>query len=66
LTWTKQRAQLAGTIRHHPDDHEAIDAARRDLRVARAEHYIRELVDNFPLEQRARFAALLLREGGAA
>ncbi len=62
-SWTTERARLAVTIRHHPDDRAAIETARRDLRAARGEDYIRRLVDGAPpltAEQRARIAAILL------
>jgi hypothetical protein len=66
MSWTRERARLAVTIRDHPDDHAAIEQARRDLRAARAEAYVRELVDTSPpltAEQRSRLAVLLLAFG---
>jgi hypothetical protein len=59
------RNRLGGMIRRHPDDHEAIAAARADLRATVAEDYIKRLVDSWPpltAEQRDRLA-LLLRPG---
>ena len=64
-----ERARVANAIRHHPDDHEAIAAARLDLRAAVAEDYIRKLVDSAPPlspEQRSRLAVLLLAPAGDA
>jgi hypothetical protein len=65
-TWTQARSELALLHRDHPDDAEAIAAARRDFRAARAEDYIRKLVDQAPPlspEQRSRLAVLLLSGG---
>lgn len=56
------RARVAALTRHRPEDGPALDAARRELKVASAETYIRELVDSAPPltdEQRARLAVLL-------
>jgi hypothetical protein len=61
-SWTRERSRLALVHRHHPDDTDAIDAARRDLKAARAEDYVRHLVESAPPlspEQRDRLAALL-------
>jgi hypothetical protein len=66
-TWTQARSELALLHRDHPDDAEAIAAARRDYRAARAEDYIRKLVDQAPPlsdEQRTRLAAILRPSGG--
>jgi hypothetical protein len=67
-TWTTARARLAHTVRYRPDDAEAIAESRRELKVARAEDYVKRLVDEAPAltaEQRDRLA-VLLRGGGAA
>jgi uncharacterized membrane protein len=64
VSWTKERARLAATRRHHPDA-DTTDL-RRDLRAARAEDYIKKLVDVAPQlspEQRAKLAVLLLAPG---
>jgi hypothetical protein len=58
----QQRARVAAMARHHPE-------VRRDLRIATAEQYVRELVDGWPPltdSQRGRLAALLAGnpEGG--
>lgn len=61
MAWTQERARLAALSRHHPDGPE-VDDARRDLRAARAEDYIRELVDQAPPltdDQRRRLVAIL-------
>lgn len=60
MSWTKIRSQIAIQSRHHPD----LDTSelRRDLRAARAEEYIREVVAAAPpltAEQRDRLAVLL-------
>ncbi len=53
-------ARLAAEERHHPqDDHSDL---RRALRQARAEEYVRGLLD-LPLDWRARQAARLLVAG---
>jgi hypothetical protein len=52
--------RLAAVERHHPDADTS--ELRRDLRAARAEEYVRALVDGFPpltSEQRTRLALLL-------
>jgi hypothetical protein len=65
--WTSERARLASLTRSRtPDDPELV-SARQNLRAARAEDYIRALVDGAPplsIEQRDRLA-LLLRGGSA-
>jgi hypothetical protein len=55
---THERARVANAIRHHPDDHEAIDAARRDLAAAKLEAHILSAPPLTP-EQAARLRALL-------
>lgn len=65
-TWTTARARLAATRRHHPTAD--LTAERQALRVARAEEYVRRLIDEAPpltVEQRERLA-VLLRSGDAA
>jgi hypothetical protein len=62
MSWTSERARLAITIRHHPDDLEAIAAVRRDLRAAQLEDHVRRVVDTFPpltADQRSRLTLLL-------
>lgn len=59
-SWTHHCARIAAIKRHHPDA-DTTDA-ERDLKAARAEEYIRALVETFPPltgEQKARLAALL-------
>jgi hypothetical protein len=60
------RSALGNTIKYHPDDAEAIAAARARLRLAVAENYMARLRDDDHLspEQRSHLAALLLRPGG--
>ncbi len=62
MSWTAERARVASLTRSRSADDPALLAARRDLRAARAEEYIRELVAAAPpltLEQRDRLALLL-------
>jgi dsDNA-specific endonuclease/ATPase MutS2 len=59
---THERSALGNTVKYHPDDVEAIAAARADLRYAVAEKRIREIVDAAPpltAEQAAKLRALL-------
>lgn len=60
--WTHERARVASLTRSRtPDDPELVDA-RRNMRAARAEDYIKRLVDSAPPlndEQRDRLALLL-------
>ncbi len=61
-SWTSHRARLASLTRFQPENAEALDDARRALRAARLEDYIRETVDAAPplsSEQRDRLALLL-------
>jgi hypothetical protein len=54
-------ARVAAIARHHPD--RDLADLQRDLRAARLEEYVRELVDSAPpltAEQRDRLAVLLL------
>jgi hypothetical protein len=66
---TRARARVANAIRHHPDDPEAIAAARSDLRGAVAEDRIRKIVDGWPplsAETRAALAVIILSGGDHA
>jgi hypothetical protein len=65
--WPSLRARLAATERHHPDADTA--ELRRDLRAARAEDYIRRLIESAPpltAAQRDQLATLLRPNGEAA
>ena len=67
MSWTTERARVASLSRSRTADDPALVAARRDLRAARAEDYIKALVDSAPPltdEQRERLALLL--RGSAA
>jgi hypothetical protein len=61
-SWTHDRARVAALSRSRtPDDPDLLDA-RRNLRAARAEDYIRALVDGAPPltdEQKHRLSVLL-------
>ncbi len=66
MSWTHARARLAATRRHHPDADTSL--LERDLRAARAEDYIKRVVDAAPpltAAQRERIA-LALRGGAPA
>jgi hypothetical protein len=61
--WTHERARVASLSRSRtPDDPELV-GARRDLRAARAEDYVKQLVDGAPKLSKAQLdrLALLLR-----
>lgn len=64
LSWTKARSHLARLHRQGSDaGPDEIDEARTELRAARADQFIRSLVDDAPPlspAQRARLAAILL------
>lgn len=65
-SWTNARARLARASQ--TGDQDAADRARRDLKAARAEDYIRKLVDHAPplsQAQRDRLA-VILRSGRAS
>lgn len=66
MSWTKERARVAGLSRSRSDSDPELINARRDLRAARlAEHIARAVEAAPPLtpEQRERLTALL-RDGG--
>jgi len=68
MSWTQERARVASLSRSRTPDDPALITARRDLRAARAEDYIRRLVDAAPeltAEQLDKLA-VLLRGGEAA
>jgi hypothetical protein len=61
-SWTSERARLASLTRSRTPDDPDLIAARRNLRAARLEDYIRRTVDAAPPltpEQRDRLAVLL-------
>ena len=66
-SWTVPRARIAGYKRRgRPDSDPDLVNARRELKAARIEEYVRRVVDTAPAlsdEQRDRLA-LLLRAGG--
>lgn len=62
MSWTSERARVASLSRSRTPDDPVLLTARRDLRAARAEDYIRQLVGSSPplsAAQRARLAVLL-------
>jgi hypothetical protein len=64
---TLKRSALANTVKYHPDDHEAIAAARADLAVEKLAGWIeRALAAAPPLSepQLSRLRALLAPAGG--
>ena len=66
MTWTAQRARVAGLSKSRDADDPELAEAKHDLKVARLEDHIRELVAAAPpltAEQRVRLAGLLV--GGA-
>jgi hypothetical protein len=64
-----RRARAAALRRHYPDRPELAADDQRALKAARAEKYVRELVDDWPPlthDQRDRLALLLQSGGGDA
>lgn len=73
MSWTQERARVASLTRSRSADDPELIEARRNLRAARLDAYIRETVDAAPpltAEQRDRLALLLRgtasEEAGAA
>ncbi|MCU1692979.1 MAG: hypothetical protein JWM64_2070 [Frankiales bacterium] len=70
MSWKQDRAKVAGLSRSRDPNDPDLQNARRDLRAARAEEYIRKLVDAAPPlnpDQLARLAVLLApSDAGAA
>jgi len=69
VSWTKERARHNALRRYRSEDDPDVLAAKRDLRAARAEDYIRRVVDAAPpltADQRDRLATLLRPSGGGA
>ncbi len=67
MSWTTERARVASLTRSRSADDPDLLAARRNLRAARAEEYVRQLVEAAPpltAEQRDRLAVLLRPESG--
>lgn len=67
-SWTTERARVASLSRSRtPDDPDLVDA-RRDLRAARLEDYIRRTIEAAPplTEDQRRHLAALLGAGDAA
>ncbi len=68
MSWTRERASVAALAKHRtPDDPDLADA-RRNLRAARLEYYIRATVEAAPpltAQQRDRLALLLRSPGGS-
>lgn len=64
-TWTSTRARIAASKRHHPEADTTV--LERDHRAARAEEYVRKLVDGAPAltDAQRNQLALLLRPGAA-
>ncbi len=68
MSWTSERARVASLSRSRTPTDPALVDARRDLRAARAEDYIRGLVESAPPMTDAQLdrLVLLLRPGQAA
>jgi len=67
VSWTQDRARVASLSRSRTPDDPDLIAARRNLRAARLEDYIRRTVEAAPpltAEQRDRLAILLRGEAG--
>jgi hypothetical protein len=62
MSWTRERARVARLSQTRAADDPALAEARRDLRAARAEDYIRKVVEAAPPlteTQKSRLAVLL-------
>lgn len=46
--WTQARSRLAAEVRRNGPDSPRLDELRRELKAARAEDYVRRLVDGWP------------------
>jgi hypothetical protein len=69
MSWTSERARVASLTRSRAPDDPDLLAARRNLRAARAEDYVRKLVASAPplsFEQRDRLAVLLRGDGATS
>jgi hypothetical protein len=69
MSWTSERARVASLTRSRAPDDPDLLAARRNLRAARAEDYVRKLVAAAPplsIEQRDRLAVLLRGDTGTS
>lgn len=69
MSWTAERARVASLTRSRNDDDPDLIAARINLKAARLEDHIRNIVDSAPpltAAQRDRIAALLRPTGGDA
>ncbi len=67
MSMTSARARHNSLKRYRPDDDPTVVEARRDLRAARAEDYIRKLVNESPpLTDAMRDRLALILRGGAA
>lgn len=63
MSWTVERATVAGLKRRRPSDDPAVAAAVARLKTARLEDHVRRLVDQAPPltpEQASKLAVLLL------
>jgi len=69
MSWTHERATVAGLKRRRPADDPDVVAAVARLKTARLEDHVRRLVDQAPPltpEQCTRLAVLLLNPGAVA
>ena len=69
MSWTAERARIAGMTRSRPADDPDLLAARQNLKALRLEEHVRRVVSAAPPltdEQRDRIAAILRAGGGAA
>lgn len=69
MSWTHERATVAALKRRRPSDDPEVVTAVGNLKAARLEDYIKQVVDQAPplsADQRARIAVVLLNGGAAA
>lgn len=69
MSWTQERARVAGLSRDREPDDPELAAARLNLKAARLEEHVRKTIESFPpltRDQLDRIAGLLRTGGGTA
>lgn len=68
MSWTAERARIAGMTRSRPADDPELVEARQNLKALRLEEHVRKVLAEAPrpTEEQLQRIASLLRTGGAA